>query len=511
MGAAGMKNSTKHIAVIGAGPGGLTAAMILANRGFNVSVFEKQTRVGGRNGEIKLGEFTFDVGPTFLMMKDILDEVMREAGVNSSDLLDFRRLDPMYRLQYSGSEHMDITADREQMKRRIAALFPGKEDALNHFFEREQMRFRRLFPCLQKPYHKLSTLFSWQLMQAVPHIALGRSLFDVMYDYFQDERLALSFTFQAKYLGMSPWDCPGLFAILPYIEHHFGVYHVQGGLCRISEVMADVARRNGADIHLGTPVSEIIIDGRTAVGVKLENGEEVRADDVVVNADFGRAMCNLVPDGVLRKYSPEKLERKRFSCSTFMLYLGVDTVYDVPHHTIVFADDYKRNVDEVFKQKELSDDFSFYIRNASVTDPTSAPRGQSALYVLVPVPNLRGDLDWEELTPVFRERVLDAVEARTGMSDIRRHIVAERIIGPNDWQDDFEVYAGATFNLGHNFGQMIYLRPHNQFEELQHCYLVGGGTHPGSGLPTIYESGRISANLISRQYNVPFTSANLHM
>jgi len=186
-----------------------------------------------------------------------------------------------------------------------------------------------------------------------------------------------------------------------------------------------------------------------------------------------------------------------------MLYLGLDKVYDLPHHTIFFADDYRKNVDEVFTAKKLSSDISFYIRNASVSDPTLAPEGQSAVYVLVPAPNLRGKIDWEREKAGFRDLVLDRMEERGGMGDLRSHIAAERVITPAEWQDDYKVYAGAVFNLAHNFGQMIYLRPHNRFEECRSCWLVGGGTHPGSGLPTIYESGRITANLISDKHQTP--------
>jgi phytoene desaturase len=354
-----------------------------------------------------------------------------------------------------------------------------------------------LYPCLEQPYHKASTLLSLQLLAAVPYVALGRSLFDVMRGIFGDDDLALAFTFQSKYLGMSPWACPGLFSIIPFIEHAFGVYHPIGGLSRISDAMADVARGHGAEIHLGAPVERILVEDRKAVGVRLASGEEARGDDVVINADFGYAMTRLFEPGVLRKYTPSRLSRMALSCSTFMLYLGLDTVYDVPHHTIVFARDYRSNVEAVFRGHELSSDISFYVRNADVTDSTLAPEGHSALYVLVPVPNLRGVMDWETTRESFRELALDTIASRTEMTDIREHIREERIVTPFDWRDRANVYEGATFNLAHNMRQLIYLRPRNKFEEIENCYLAGGGTHPGSGLPTIYQSGRIAADLIT--------------
>ena len=491
------QRKTKRVLVVGAGPGGLTAAMILGRRGYEVEVFEKQPQVGGRNARIALGDFRFDIGPTFLMMKQVLDQVFAEAGVDGDTLLHTTRLDPLYRLQYD-DRVVEPRSDPEDMKREIGRVFPGREATYDAFLKREGARFDRLLPCLQRPYPTLGSLLSADLFKAVPHLAAGKSLYQLLNGYFTDPKLTLSFTFQAKYLGMSPWECPALFAIIPYIEHHFGIYHVRGGLNRISAAMAETAAGHGVKIHLGRPVRQLVLEGRKAVGLALEDGEEVRGDAVVVNADFAHAMTHLVPPGALRKYAPEKIAKKRFSCSTFMLYLGLDKLYDSPHHRIVFAKDYRRNVSEVFGGGRLSDDFSVYIHNPSATDPTLAPEGQSAVYVLVPAPNLRADVDWAVEGPRLREQVLDAMETRAGMSDLRRHIVAEKMVTPRNWEDDFNVHIGATFNLAHNFGQLLYFRPRNRFEELDQCYLVGGGTHPGSGLPTIYQSGLIAADMISR-------------
>jgi phytoene desaturase len=216
-------------------------------------------------------------------------------------------------------------------------------------------------------------------------------------------------------------------------------------------------------------------------------------------------MNNLIEPGILRKYTPEKLASKRYSCSTFMLYLGLDKVYpDLPHHTIVFANNYRASIGTIFDTHELTDDISFYIRNSSITDPQVAPEGCSGLYVLVPVPNQKSDVNWDLEKIPFRNRVIEKMKERAGLEDLEEHIVAERVITPADWEARSHVYLGATFNLAHSIGQMLYFRPHNRFEEIENMYLVGGGTHPGSGLPTIYESARISANLISKKYGINF-------
>ena len=491
------------VAVVGAGPGGLAAAMILAHRGFEVSVFEREAIIGGRNSELKLGSYSFDVGPTFLLMKFLLDQVFAETGRQTEDYLDCPRLDPMYELAFDGFS-IHATTDRERMKQEIERTFPGQSAGLDRFHEVERVRFKRMYPCLQKAYGSLRSLLAPVFLRALPHLSIGRSIFQVLGNYFEPERLRLAFTFQSKYLGMSPWDCPGAFALIPYAENKLGIHHITGGLHRMSTAFAQVLEEEGGTLRLETPVHRLALDGRKVTGVELADGSRVATDAVVINADFGHAMTRLVPEGVLKRYRAEKLRKLEFSCSTYMLYLGLDTVYPLPHHKIIFAKDYARNLREISHEKVLSEDFSLYIRNASVTDPSLAPEGHSAVYVLVPVPNNSGNVDWEREAPAFRERVLDVMEQRGGMTDLRAHIREEYIITPTDWEQQRGVYLGATFNLAHTLGQMLYFRPHNEFEELRNCYLVGGGTHPGSGIPTILESGRITSNLISRRWDVPF-------
>lgn len=489
--------------MIGAGPGGLGAAMVLAKRGFDVQVFEKQKVIGGRNAEVVLGDYRFDLGPTFLMMKFVLEELFEEAGRKASDYLDFRLLDPMYKLDFPAKSLLART-DPEAMRTEIERAFPGEGAGLDRFLARESVRFRKLYPCLQKPYDSVVHMLSPTLLSALPHIAPGRSLHHVLASYFRSEELRLAFTFQSKYLGMSPWDCPGLFAMIPYTEHAHGVYHVQGGLCRISNAMATVAREHGAEITTSAPVRRVLTRGRAAVGVELESGEKIPCDDVVINADFGHAIETLFDPAELRHYSVERLRRRKWSCSTFMMYLGVDRVYpDAHHHTIVFANDYKRNLDDITHRRIASKDLSIYVRNSAVTDPGTAPPGGSALYILVPVPNNESGIRWEEEKHRYRQQVLKILSERTPYKDLEQHIREELVVTPDDWEKRMSVFLGATFNMGHNWGQMLYLRPHNRFEEFEHCYLVGGGTHPGSGLPTIFESARISSNLICKSYRIP--------
>lgn len=496
----------KRVVIVGAGPGGLTAGMILARRGFDVTIVEKKDRVGGRNAELKVGDFSFDTGPTFLHQKFTLDEVFREAGRDADDYLDLVLLDPMTRLSWGGTS-LDTTCDIDRMAANVEAAFPGNSEGYRRFMADHAVKLRAIFPCLQRPYHRLGNYLHGDLFRAMPYVATAKSVVDVLEDYFPDDRLKLAFTFQAKYLGMSPWKCPALFSILSYLEYRYGIYHVQGGLCRISDAMAKVFEEHGGKLMLNAPVKELKFSGARVTGVELEGGELLDCDDAVVNADYAHAMSTMMNG---RSLPQDSLSRKKYSCSTFMLYLGLDTIYrDEPHHHILFADDYQQNVREIQAERVASDDMSIYIRNSCITDPLVAPEGQSGLYVLVPTINTRHGFDWDKEGQGYRDLVLDRIEQRTGMKDLRSHIIEERVLTPNDWRDGLDVFMGATFNLAHTLDQMMYLRPHNRMKGYENLYLVGGGTHPGSGLPTIYESGRISSNLLCERHGVSFDRVDL--
>ncbi len=496
----------KRIGVVGAGPGGLTAGMILAHRGFDVTIFERVDQVGGRTGGLHMGPYHFDIGPTLLMMRNILDDVFLDAGARTSDHLEFTLIDPMYRLQFDNCV-FNASSDHDKVRAEIKRVFPQTNGGFDRYIENEAKRFSVMYPCLRMPYTRLFDLIRLRTLKALPNAMSRKSIFDVAYDYFKNDELALAFSFQATYLGMSPWSCPGIFTMLSYIEYQYGVEHVTGGIYKTNEAMAEVAKSNGATIHLSTPVKSLILDRRSVKGLKLEDGSEEYFDDVILNADFAHAMATMVEPGTLRKYSKERLGRMKYSCSTYMLYLGLDKLYDsLPHHTLAFAKSYRKNVDAIFRDQTLPDDFSFYVCNPSITDRTMAPEGHSCLFLLVPTPNCDGKVDWSVEKTKFRDRLLDVVMKKCDLPDLKAHIKEEAIITPTDWETKFNVFKGSAFNLAHNTFQMLSFRPRNKFEELDNCYLTGGGTHPGSGLPTIYESGRIAANLISQRYGVEFKS-----
>ena len=384
---------SKKIIIIGSGPGGLTSGMLLANRGYDVTILEKAAVVGGRNAAIQAGDYTFDTGPTFLHQKFTLDEVFAETGRKAEDYMKFTKLDPMTRLTWS-DRSMETSFDVEKMAANIDEAFPGEADNYRRFMRDHSVKLRTIFPCLLKPYQTLSAFFSTTLMKALPYVATRKTVMDVLGKYFNDDRLKLAFTFQAKYLGMSPWNCPALFSILSYIEYAHGIYHVEGGLSNISTGMAKVFSEEGGKLMLNSEVSEIQYDGKKAIGVMLADGSCLSCDQLVVNADYAYARSNIFG---IHNESRESLLKKKYSCSTYMLYLGLDKIYqDEPHHHILFADDYHQNVKDIQAEQSPSDDMSIYVRNSSINDLTVAPEGHSQLYILVPTINTRNGYSWEE-------------------------------------------------------------------------------------------------------------------
>jgi phytoene desaturase len=485
----------QRVIIIGAGPGGLATAMLLAKAGLEVTVIESQACVGGRTSPIEGDGYRFDLGPTFFLYPQILEEIFTAVGRDLHREVPMKKLDPQYRLIFGAGGELLCSSDMERMVAEIAKLAPADAPQFRRFMAYNRVKLEKFAPCLQAPFSGWTGLLQMRLLAVLPYLKPWKSLHAELAGYFRDPRLQLAFTFQSKYLGMSPFQCPSLFSILSFLEYEYGIWHPIGGCNALTRGMARVVTELGATIRLSEPVEEILFEGRRTVGVRTATGEQ-RADAVVVNADFGHAMTTLVPGRLRRRWTDATIARKRFSCSTFMLYLGIEGRYDqLMHHNIYMAQNYRQNLDEIENQHVLTEDPSFYVENPCRTDETMAPPGHSALYVLVPVSHRHPNIDWSKERDRYRQVVLRQL-AKIGLGDIEQRIRFERVVTPVEWENKFGIYKGATFNLAHNLGQMLHLRPRNRFEEFDRMYLVGGGTHPGSGLPVIFESARISARLL---------------
>ncbi len=486
----------RHALIIGAGPGGLTAAALLAKAGLRVTVLERLPHVGGRTSTFQSGGFRFDHGPTFFHYPQVLEGILQSVGYDLWSELNLVRLDPHYRLVFGKGGEILASPNVPRMEREIRNVCPLDAGNMRRFLDDNRHKLSKFKPFLETSFDSWRSTITPKLLQLLPVLKPWRSLDTELKQYFSDERVRLAFSFQSKYLGMSPFDCPGLFSILSFLEYEYGVYHPVGGCGAVTETLARIATQLGADIHVGEPVEKIIFEGRKAIGARTKAGE-YRADAVVINADFARAMSRMVPDGLRKRWTDDRLDKKRMSCSAFMMYLGIRGRYeDVSHHTVYVAKDYMQNMNDIAHKHVLSDDPSIYIQNACVTDRTLAPGGKSTVYVLVPVTHQSDTrIDWEKERPRYRQVVLDKLKS-LGMPDLESRIEYERILTPDQWDTEFETHRGSVFGLAHSWSQMLHLRPRNRFEELDSVYLVGGSTHPGSGLPVIFESARISARLL---------------
>ncbi|MFZ4405865.1 MAG: phytoene desaturase family protein [Paracraurococcus sp.] len=496
-----LKASRPRIAVVGAGPGGLASAMLLAAQGAQVTVFEKDKVVGGRTRtQVTPEGYRFDLGPTFFLYPRVIAEIFESVGARLEDEAKLIRVDPLYRLFFEGAaQSIDATADPVRMEAEIAKLCPADAKGFRPFIAENRAKLDVFRPVLEKPFETIFRFLHPEVLKSLPLLRPHTTVDKDLGRHFSHPLVRLAFSFQTKYLGMSPFRCPSLFTILSFLEYEHGIWHIEGGCCGISTAMARVAERLGVEFRFDSTVEHIAFEGKRATGLSV-GGVHHAADAVIVNADFAHAMPKLVPEKLRPRWTDKKIETARYSCSTFMLYLGIEGSYpELAHHTVMLSEGYERNIRQL-ETGILPDQPSLYLHNPSIIDPTMAPPGHSALYLLVPVPNLRDaraqGLDWEQEAPRFRRLVLDRL-AKLGLGDLESRIRYERMVTPLDWRDQYAIGHGATFNLSHDLAQMLCFRPQNRFGGTEGVYLVGGGTHPGSGLPVIYEGARITTRLLA--------------
>ncbi len=469
--------------------------MLLARSGVEVTVVEKHNRVGGRTATLEQEGYKFDIGPTFFLYPRVLKEIFSDAGFDLDREVPMKRLDPQYRLMFGSGGQIDATSDIKRMESQIASISPLDAEKFRGFLDRNRLKLASFLPFLEAPFESWTDLMKPEMLKLLPLLKPWLSLDGDLRSHFSDERIRLGFSFQSKYLGMSPFRCPSLFSILSFLEYEHGVFHPIGGCGAVTSAMARLAEKMGVEVLLNEPVEELLAENGEARGVRTSK-RTLPADSVIVNADFADAMRKLLPGQHRSRWTDKRIESKKYSCSTFMMYLGIEGRYDdVAHHTIYLAKDYKQNLKDIEGLHRLSAEPSFYVQNASVTDPTLAPKGHSTLYVLLPVTHETEGVDWTKETQRFRTLALQQLE-KIGITDLEARIRTERVLTPSGWREEFGLHKGATFSMAHSLGQMLHLRPHNRFEDVKGMYLVGGGTHPGSGLPVIFQSARISSKLL---------------
>ena len=487
--------------VIGAGLGGLAAALRLRKLGLDVTVFEKGPRPGGRSNLIEENGFRVDTGPTILVMREFFDETYSALGLDIDQRLDLVRLDPNYRILYHDGDHLDLWNGMAQLSAEVERVEPGAAERLFGFLGVNARKYELGMEFVTRNYDSVLDLLKPRAGLGLFGTGSHRSLFAQTADYFHSDKLRKAFTFHSMFLGLSPFEARAMYGMITYADMVHGMWFVRGGVYSIIEDLVKIADETGVKIRTSAPIAEILVERGRATGIRLASGETVPADIVVSNADLAYTYRELIDARHRKHYTDRRLDRMDYACSGFLLYLGLDTVYPhLRHQSLYFSEDYRANLDAIFRTKTLPTDPSFHLSCPTVTDPSLAPPGHSVLYVLAPMPNLRDcRIDWQEAKPVVREQLLGTLE-RVVAPEIRRHIVWEKHYAPPDWLHDVNAPHGTAFgSLSHRFFQSSYFRPHNVARDIEGLYFVGQGTYPGIGMPMVLLSARLLAERIGKE------------
>ncbi len=487
--------------IVGAGPGGLAAAINLAGLGFQVTVVEKEAIPGGRMRGLKLGDYEVDTGPTILQLPQVLDAVFRRAGKRLEDYVTLKALEPNTRIHFWDRTWLDTSSDAAKMRASLARLDPKHPAAFDRWMAQGRHKYAityEKFICTHAD--SLAYYAPWRLLDTI-RFKPWQTLYGHLDEFFHDDRVTYALSYPSKYLGLHPTTCSSVFSVVPYLELQFGVWHVMGGFRSLATGMQRCAEDLGVTFRFSAPVAKLTVENGVAKGVVLENGEALEADSVVINADLPYAATQLIAPEVRAgtRLSDPGLEGAKYSCSTFMLYLGLDTRLDqLPHHLIYLSENARRTDAAALGDHEVDlEDPPFYVCNPTPTDPAGAPAGHSTLYVLVPTPNTSRAVDWPTVEQQLIAKIPKWLE-KVGIHGIEKHIRAQRAFTAQTWRDDFNVFRGAVFNLSHNWLQLGPMRPKVKSPDVEGLYWVGGGTHPGSGLLTILESANIAADYLAR-------------
>ena len=488
----------RSVIVIGAGVGGLTAATHLARAGLNVIVVEKNAQPGGRCGRVVRDGHHFDTGPTLFVMRPLYESEFGALGTSVGERLDLRQVDPTYRLVFDDGSQLSLTSDMPSMRRQLETMEAGGFVGFQRYMDEGHRHYELVVDkVVNRDFRRMSDVLSVDALRLLFGAKPLANHYDNMAAYFRESRLKNAFTFQDLYVGLSPFEAPATFSLLPYTELAHGVWFPIGGMYSIVEALADLAREAGVELRFNTSVTRINIHEDRAHGVTLADGSHVHADAILANADLPYVYRRLLGDPVMA----DTMSRKHFSASAISFFWGVDKTYEaLGPHTLFLADDYRENFDQIVRDLSLPANPSLYIHAPSRLDAHMAPVGEDTLTAIIPVGHLSDDgrQDWAELRDrarahVFRRlRTLDIV-------DLDAHIKFEETCTPMTWAERFNLLKGATHGLSHKLTQMAYFRPSNRHPRYGNVYFAGASTHPGTGVPMAMVSGRLAAERIATE------------
>ncbi|HEY8565957.1 MAG TPA: phytoene desaturase [Beijerinckiaceae bacterium] len=480
----------RHAVVIGSGFGGLAAAIRLGARGYRVTVLEQLDQPGGRARVYRQDGFVFDAGPTIVTAPFLFEELWALCGRRLADDVELRAVDPFYEIRFDDGAVFSYSGDPAKMRAEVARFSPADVPGYERFMRLSAETYRIGFEQLgHVPFDSIGDMvrIAGDLLRLSGH----RSVYGLVSRFVRDERLRTVLSFHPLLIGGNPFSATAVYCLIAHLERRFGVHFAMGGTGRLVEGLVRLIEGQGGRVRCRARVAEITVAEGAATGVRLESGETVRADIVVSNADAAWTYRHLLPARHRRRWTDRRVERTRSSMSLFVWYFGTRRRYpEVPHHTILLGPRYRGLLDDIFRRKVLAEDFSLYLHRPTATDPSLAPTGCDAFYVLSPVPHLGSGTDWAVQAEPYRRRIADHL-SRTLLPGLEGEIVTSRLLTPQHFQDELSSYRGAGFASEPVLTQSAWFRPHNRSEEVERLYLVGAGTHPGAGLPGVLSSARV--------------------
>ena len=485
-----MRPLKPHAVVIGSGFGGLAAAVRLGARGYRVTVLERLDAPGGRARVFRQDGFSFDAGPTIITAPFLLEELWELAGRRLADDVDLRSLDPFYTIRFHDGVEIECSSDEAAMLQQIVRLAPGDVGGYRRFMAFAEQIYRVGFERLgHVPFD------TWtDMARCVPdlmRLESYRTIHGLVSKFVRDERLRFALSFHPLFVGGNPFAVTSIYGLIAHLEKRWGVHFVMGGTGRLVAGLSNLIEGQGGSVRCNADVARILLDGQRACGVELATGERISADIVVSNADSAWTYRHMLPEHARPSWKDAKLDSARYSMSLFIWYFGTNRRYEsVPHHTILVGPRYQGLLNDIFERKILAEDFSLYLHRPTATDPSLAPDGCDAFYVLAPVPHLESGIDWTEHAETFRRQIEDHLETHV-LPGLKSHVVTSRVMTPQDFRDNLLSLKGAAFGLEPVLSQSAYFRPHNRSEDIEGLFLVGAGTHPGAGVPGVLSSAKV--------------------
>lgn len=481
--------------IIGTGFGGLAAAVRLGARGYRVIMLEKLDGPGGRAYVYRQDGFTFDAGPTIVTAPFLFQELWDICGKRFEDDVDLRPMDPFFRLRFDDGRIFDYCGDKQRNLEQIATFRPEDAAGYESYLKASEERYKVGFEGLvDKPFDSLIALF--RFLPELVRLRGDRSVYRLVSRYIRDPQLRMTMSFHPLLIGGNPFSVTSVYTLISYLEQRWGVWSAMGGTGSIVQGLVGLIEGQGGEIRYNSEVQEILVNTGQVQGVRLRDGSILKSDLVVSNADAAWTYRHLIAPEHRKRWTNSKLERSHYSNGLFVWYFGTRGQYpDVPHHSVILGPRYRGLLDDIFKRKQLAQDFSLYLHRPTETDPSLAPEGCDTFYALVPVPHLDANVDWTSYGETFRERICQRLE-ETMLPGLSERIVTSRLLTPQDFQDRLLSFKGAGFSFEPRITQSAWFRPHNRSEDINGLYLVGAGTHPGAGMPAVISSAKVIDQLI---------------